>query len=144
MTAMPAYMYGPADEAAAILERQRQREEAFYLRLENWRRWAKRRSWTSADMQARARSLETRYRSPIWYTEDVNFQRWVTEEKAAWEVEQAWYSLPASPVDYRACVKYSVIWGEPYKATCRRLGIHWKQYDQVLGRGLDMLRNRLR
>ena len=114
-------------------------DEAFFARLENWRRWAKKKTWGSMS----AKSLESRYRSPIWYSEDVNFQRFTTEEKDAWEVERAWFSLPQNPVDYRGCVKYAWIWGEPYRATCRRLKIHWGKYDEVLGRALSMLRNRL-
>lgn len=144
MTAMPTWMYRPADEAAAVLERQRRLEEAFMERLDNWRRWAKKRTWRSAAIESRARSLESKYRSPIWYSEDVDFQRWITEEKDAWVVEQAWYSLPVIPVDYRLCVKSAFIMGEPYRATCRRLGIHWKEYDKVAEKAFSMLRNRLK
>src|SRR5574341_1656824 len=121
MTAHPAYLYGPADEAAAVLESRRRRDEAFFERLENWRRWGKKRVWVSADIANRARSLETAYRSPIWYAEDVNFQRWSTDEKDAWEVEKAWSGLPDTPIDYRTCVRSAFLWGEPYRTTCRRL-----------------------
>lgn len=107
--------------------------------MDNWRRVATSRRWQSAD---HCRSLEARWRSPQhWHPPEPKPPE--PDEKDAWRVETTWRLMPTSPHDYRAMVKYAIVWRLGYKHCCRLVGIHWKQFDHVLGRALAILRNRL-
>jgi hypothetical protein len=106
---------------------------SFISRVENWRKWL-----LSGAKRGRAGSAEGGYRPPpCWNPPEP---RVVVDQADAIEVNEVWKKLPYKSRDM---IKYSMVWREHWRATCRKLNLLPDEYDVFLGYSLRLMKDML-
>lgn len=119
---------------------EQEQQQTLNERIENWVKVVADRRWYSATCG----SAEGRYRPEgLTAAEDkIRRQpRLPLDVLDGWEVERAWRSIEHLP--YRLFLAYHYHRKLPVRVICRRLGIHYRRFDETLRKARASLRNLL-